>query len=102
MTAEKSTDPTVRIAMTVAPIDHERLKHTAVDYKAPAAVIARALVNYGLDHLADDPAIDAALTEAALAERNRRSAAARQGGRRGGGSNKKKENLNEVVKPQRG
>lgn len=85
---DDDTNPTVRIAMTVSPIDAKRLKQAGVDYEAPAAVIARALVNYGLDHLGDQT-IDAVLVEAAAAERKRRSQAARLGGRKGGGSNKK-------------
>ncbi|UAK37177.1 hypothetical protein K8O93_18705 [Gordonia bronchialis] len=90
---DKNTDDnqaTVRIAMTVSPIDARRLKQAGVDYGAPAAVVARALVNYGLDHL-DSEAIDTVLTAAAAAEKQRRSEAARLGGRHGGGSNKKKE-----------
>lgn len=82
------TAPTVRIAMTTSPIDARRLKQAGVDYGAPAAVIARALVNFGLSRL-DDPEIDTVLTKAATAERDRRSEAARAGGRSGGGSNKK-------------
>ena len=90
---EDLTAPTVRIAMTVSPVDAKRLKMAGVDFGAPAAVVARTLVNYCLDRLdrLDDPEIAAALTEAAKAERERRSKAAAVGGRLGGGSNKKKE-----------
>lgn len=88
MASSTSSDPSVRIAMTASPADSLRLKQAALDVGAPAAVVARALVIHGLDHLAD-PAVAATLEAAAQAERRRRSEAARAGGRKGGGSNKK-------------
>lgn len=73
--------------MSTCPVDQKALKHVATAYGAPASVISRALVNYGLANLSDS-AIDAALSAAAEAERARRSAVARRGGQLGGGSNK--------------
>ncbi len=87
---EKSTEPTVRIAMSVSPLDADRLKRAAADARTPAAVLSRTLVMWGLDNLAANHDLADAVEEAAEAERQRRSAAGRRGGRIGGGTNKKK------------
>lgn len=82
--------PTLRFNVTVSPVDRRRLKKAAADVDTPSAVLARTLINYGLDHM-HDPAIKAVVEAAAEAEHIRRVDAASKGGKVGGGSNKKKE-----------
>ncbi|WP_156527392.1 hypothetical protein [Gordonia sp. 852002-51296_SCH5728562-b] len=82
--------PTLRFNVTVSPVDRRRLKKAAADVDTPMAVLARTLINYGIDHL-DDPEIKAVVDAAAEAEHVRRVDAASKGGKVGGGSNKKKE-----------
>ncbi|GAA4746415.1 hypothetical protein [Gordonia alkaliphila] len=84
------TDPTVRIAMSVSPIDADRLKRAAADARTPAAVLSRTLVMWGLDNLTSNEDLADAVEEAAEAERQRRSAAGRRGGQIGGGTNRQR------------
>lgn len=86
---DADTRPTLRFNVTVSPLDRVRLKQAALDVGTPAAVLARTLINYGIDHLDDDPALRAVVDAAAAAEHQRRVDAASKGGKVGGGSNRK-------------
>ena len=81
--------PTLRFNVTISPLDRTRLKQAALDVGTPAAVLARTLINYGIDNLHHDPALRAVVDAAAEAEHNRRVDAASKGGKVGGGSNRK-------------
>lgn len=72
----------VRMGWTVSEEDADRLRRAALDVGTPAAVLARALVLYGLDHMSDPP-IAASVADAVEAEKVRRAAAASVGGKRG-------------------
>lgn len=80
--------PTLRFNVTVSPLDRRRLKQAALDTGMPGAVLARTLINFGIDNL-HDPKVRAVVDAAAEAEHNRRVDAASKGGKVGGGSNRK-------------
>ncbi len=88
MADSDDTRPTLRFNVTVSPLDRRRLRQAALDVGTPAAVLARTLINYGIDNMSD-PKIRAVVEAAAEAEHNRRVDAASKGGKVGGGSNRK-------------
>lgn len=70
--------PTHRIGVTVTDTTYTRLKGAALAARMPAASLGRTLIEHGLDRLGD-PAVAAAVSTAADAERRRRSAAGSRG-----------------------
>lgn len=67
----------MKIAVPFEGVDEHRVRQAAGDYRTPASVIIRALVNHALTD--PDSVIEQVLADAAEAERTRRQAAGRLG-----------------------